>query len=277
VTNNAGRGAAVAAARRGWAVFPLRPGDKRPVVDRWEQRAVADPARVAKHWPSDQHNVGIACGPSGLVVVDLDTPKGRLDLPDEWANVEGIREGADIFTVLVERAGATWPDTYTVMSPTSGTHLYFQAPDGVEVRNSQGKVAPMVDIRASGGYIVAAGSITTVGRYEVLNDTRPVPLPAWLRETLTRRPEQRPQPEAPEHRGAPVPRLRGLVDTVLHAPPHQGNGVLFWASCRGAEMVAAGELDEPTVSGVLLRAAVERGRPEREARATIASGMGRAR
>jgi hypothetical protein len=71
--------------------------------------------------------------------------------------------------------------------------------------------------------------------------------------------------------------LRGLVDTVLHAPPHQGNGVLFWASCRGAEMVAAGELDEPTVSGVLLRAAVERGRPEREARATIASGMGRAR
>ena len=68
-----GAAAAVEAARRGWAVFPCRPGDKRPAVPDWEHRACSDPERVGRYWPSGQHNIGIACGPSRLVVVDLDT------------------------------------------------------------------------------------------------------------------------------------------------------------------------------------------------------------
>jgi hypothetical protein len=45
-------------------------------VPDWEHRACADPGRVARYWPSSSHNAGIACGPSGLVVVDLDTSPG---------------------------------------------------------------------------------------------------------------------------------------------------------------------------------------------------------
>ena len=101
-----GRDAALAAARRGWAVFPCRPGDKRPAVPEWEQRACSDPVRVARYWPSEQRNVGIACGPSRLVVVDLDT---HGHLPEDWRQLQGVRDGRDVLAQLAEWAGRPWP------------------------------------------------------------------------------------------------------------------------------------------------------------------------
>ena len=68
--------AALDYAARGWHVFPLRPGQKRPALQSdWEGRATTDPDRIRGCWEHDDYNIGIACGPSGLVVVDLDTPK----------------------------------------------------------------------------------------------------------------------------------------------------------------------------------------------------------
>ncbi|MDI1466273.1 bifunctional DNA primase/polymerase, partial [Catellatospora sp. KI3] len=46
--------AALAAARKGWHVFPLIPGAKEPAVSRWEQRATTDPDRIRRCW---------SCGP----------------------------------------------------------------------------------------------------------------------------------------------------------------------------------------------------------------------
>lgn len=84
--------AALDAAERGWHVFPLRPGDKRPALHgesvcpgigdcagghrKWEDRATTDPDRIRRAWAHGAFNVGIATGPSGLVVIDLDMPKG---------------------------------------------------------------------------------------------------------------------------------------------------------------------------------------------------------
>jgi hypothetical protein len=83
--------AALGAVLRGWAVFPLRPGSKRPALHRvdrcpgtgpcvtghagWEQRATHDPQRVRTAWSAGRFNTGIAAGPSGLVVIDLDVPE----------------------------------------------------------------------------------------------------------------------------------------------------------------------------------------------------------
>ena len=56
--------------------------------------------------------------------------------------------------------GQLWPVTYTVKTPTGGLHLYYTTPDGPEIRNSAGKIGPLIDVRGGGGgYVLAAGSV----------------------------------------------------------------------------------------------------------------------
>src|SRR5438093_650742 len=52
----------------------------------WEARATTDPDRIRKAWTRAPYNVGIACGPSGLLVVDLDVPKPGQQPPAPWIN-----------------------------------------------------------------------------------------------------------------------------------------------------------------------------------------------
>src|SRR4051812_17248894 len=67
----------------GWPVFPLRPGTKRqPAVKDGEHRASTDPDRIRRCWSADRWNIGLATGPAGLVVVDLDTNKDGDTGPD---------------------------------------------------------------------------------------------------------------------------------------------------------------------------------------------------
>jgi len=264
-----GQDAAIAAARRGWAVFPCRPDDKRPAVDRWEERACSDLELLARYWPSDRHNVGIACGPSKLVVVDLDTHGA---LPEDW-RLPGIVDGRDVLAQLAEWAGQPWPSTRTVMTPSGGWHLYYKAPAGPEVRNSASLIGPLIDIRGSGGYVVSAGSAVGGRAYEILDDQDPLPLPAWLAQMLApRREGTRPHDGAASYAGAPS-RLRGLLRTVASAPEGQRNHALHWAACRAADMAAVGETDTATVAEALVTAAVSAGLPEYEARRTVASGL----
>jgi len=279
--------AAMEAARRGWAVFPCRPGDKRPAVPDWERRACADTDRVARYWPSAQHNVGLACGPSRLVVVDLDT---HSPLPDDWG-LPGVHDGRDVLALLAEWAGQPWPVTYTVTTPTGGLHLYYTAPDGQRIRNSAGKIGPLIDVRGGGGYVLAAGSVlderaypgnpgcrelVTGGRgYEIADDSDPEPLPAWL-AALASDAEPAAQSRTSGRVGAASgARFQGLIATVRAGRAGDRNNPLYWASCRAAEMIAAGELDRKTAEESLVAASIEAGLRggEREARRTFASAM----
>ncbi|WP_420710369.1 bifunctional DNA primase/polymerase [Streptomyces sp. NRRL S-15] len=142
--------AALQAAERGWHVFPLRPGDKRPALHgetacprtgpcttshlKWEQRATTDPDRIRAAWSAGAWNVGIATGPSGLVVVDLDRPK-----PNSSADTPC---GVTTFTALCERAGHPVPHTRTIRTASGGTHLYFSAPAAARLHNTAGTLAP---------------------------------------------------------------------------------------------------------------------------------------
>ncbi|MFI5628090.1 bifunctional DNA primase/polymerase [Streptomyces sp. NPDC051664] len=276
--------AALHAARRGWHVFPLIPGNKPPAIRNWEERATTDPGRIERCWTRAAYNVGVATGPSGLVVLDLDRPKHpRDDPPADWAE-HGVTDGADVLAVLCERHGQPFPaDTYTVRTWSGGTHLYFAAPEGEPLRNTAGDSARglgwKVDTRAVGGLVVGAGS-TFAGRpYEVVHAAPVAPLPGWLAELLRPAPlpPQRPVTIALAAHDRRSAFLRAAVDgelaRVTGSGPHQHNTALYIASVALGQLVAGGGLDEHDVTGWLVSAALSVGQGEREARRTIASGL----
>jgi hypothetical protein len=246
---------ALAAARHGWPVFPLRQGEKRPRVTEWETVATTSRDRIWWWWrrhPDD--NVAIATGPAGLVVVDLDVAR-----PDEQPPAEhpGARGGLDVFRSLAAEHGYVPGSTWTVETPSGGRHLYFRAPaTGGPWRNTAGRLGWHVDTRASGGYVVAAGSVVDGRPYTLIHDRPPVELPAWIAQLLA--PPGAPTPtevsgggEAPKARGYAPAALAGEVERVLDAPVGQRNAALNRAAWNLARHIATGILDRGDVEAVL--------------------------
>lgn len=271
--------AALDAAKRGWHVFPLIPWTKRPAVRAWENRATTNPERIARCWAAGPYNIGIATGPSRLVVVDLDNPKDPDDTPPaQWAQT-GVDDGADVLAVQCERNGQPYPaETFTVLTGGGGVHLYFTAPSGPELRNTAGTLGWKVDTRAHGGYVVAPCSTVDGHPYTIVNDTPPAPLPAWLAEQLrpVPLPPQRPVmvPLAVDRHGAYLrSAITAELDKVTAAKPGQRNNTLYLAAVALGQLVAGGELDTHQVSTWLAAAAAQNGQSERAAQATIASGL----
>ncbi|GAB2679752.1 hypothetical protein GCM10027271_46240 [Saccharopolyspora gloriosae] len=173
--------AALAAARRGHAVLPLWPRSKRPAFTDWENAATTDPQKIRELWTAAPFNIGIACGPSRLLVIDLDGAKGQRP-PPRWA---GARNGGDVLARVAREAGRPFPsETYTVATP-SGLHLYFQAPRHPVLRSSVGRLGWRIDTRGEGGFVVAPGSMRAAGSYRVLCSGPIAPLPQWLHKALT--------------------------------------------------------------------------------------------
>lgn len=184
-------GTAVEAARhyreRGWRPFPLdhpstprcsglhrpeRPcegGEKRgkhPAVAYGTAAASEAPDKLLEYWfGNGPRNIGIACGPSGLVVIDEDEPNA--------------------LSMLAADLGEELPKTYRVRT-ARGWHWYFEAPTDVELGNRSGRLAEYhIDVRGGrgkGGYVVAAGSTHHTGHIYEAEDlyALPAPLPRWL-------------------------------------------------------------------------------------------------
>jgi hypothetical protein len=274
--------AALAAAERGWHVFPLVPGTKRPAVRAWQQRATTDPDRITRCWATGPYNVAIACGPSGLLVIDLDAAKPGEQAPEPWAAADACN-GLDVLALVCAEAGQPVPcDTYTVTTPSGGAHLYFAAPAGSGLRNTAGTALGWkIDTRAHGGYVVAAGSALTSpasGSYAVLRDREPALLPPWMFQHLA-------GPPLPPQRPMPVPvedvrvstYLRAALDheaaRVLAAPQGRRNHALYTAAVALGQLVAGGALTAEQVVGVLEHAAQAAGLTSQEVPRTIASGL----
>jgi hypothetical protein len=172
--------AAVEYAGRGWHVLPLHSPTqggcscgradcssvgKHPRTRSGLKEASRDLAVIRawwKRWPDA--NIGVATGPeSGLLVLDVDGKAGEDSL------------------IELERCNGALPATFSVKTG-KGQHIYFAYPDGLDIRNSAGKIAPGLDIRGAGGYVVGAGSQHISGaRYEVTESaTDPAPCPEGL-------------------------------------------------------------------------------------------------
>jgi hypothetical protein len=245
------RAAALAAARRGWPVFPLYPFSKYPGLEEdWEGQATTDPDQIDAWWYEMPFaNIGIACGPAKLVVVDLDAAHGDAP-PPEWV---GAAHGRDVLRMLAQQAGQPDPvETYTVVTPRDGEHRYFVAPPDVELRGTIGTLGWRIDTRAAGGYIIAAGSAARIDAqlrfYCESRRCRPAVLPEWLVEALTPPPRvERPPVRIAlrdGRRDAYVQAaLDGEVDNVQHAASGTRARTLFRSAFALGGLVGAGVLD----------------------------------
>lgn len=272
------RAAALKAGKRGWYVFPTRPGGKEPRPGTsWPKVATNDPGLIERCRWRPGENYGIAAKPSRLVIVDLDRPKPGYEFPEAWAGETGVSDGGDVLAVLADQAGAAWPFTFTVNTPSGGHHLYYLAPAGRPIGNRP--LGPLIDIRGggdgNGGYVLGPGSVLGDRTYEVADDRDPERLPEWVADLLDPpRPGPAAVPDYGARRGELVAtRLDGLIATVLNAKPGQRNNVLHWAACRAAEMTTAGQLSEGQVFDSLGQAAACAGLCDGEARRTIASAL----
>jgi len=263
-----GRDHALAATAQGFKVFPCKAGEKTPAVfDDWEGRATTTTPATIERW-SIHTNYGVACGPSGLVVIDCDLPKNGETPPS------GIHTGLDAFCRAAGEAGGQveW-DTLVVRTASGGHHLYYRADPTIDIRNARTAMPWRVDVRGNGGYVVGPGSVIGGVPYATIYDEPIAPLPAWLREALTPRPPQPSRRPGP-HAGNAQTRytyaaLRACTLRVLEAQEGTRNEALNRESFGAAK---AG-VDPDLVRRVMRRAAHHIGLPDREAERTIASAL----
>jgi len=155
---------ALARADEEFYIFPLRENDKRPAVSDWENWATIDRDKIKTYWEAHpKANIGIACGPSKVVVLDVDN-KDSKNGSATLANIESIK--GEIFT-------------FTIKTPTGGLHKYYQS-NGSELRNTTGKLGEGLDTRAQGGYVVAEGSWIGGKKYLYVGGDFCNKLPQWI-------------------------------------------------------------------------------------------------
>jgi putative DNA primase/helicase len=178
VQANAMLAAALDYAEIGWNVFPAKVGEKKShKAERYSGSkwgATKDPKQIRADfakWPDA--NVGIATGPdSGIFVLDVDTIKGH--------GVDGIAT-----LTALEAANSPLPDTLRAQSPSGSVHYYFKYPADIELRSSEGKLGPGLDVRAALAIVIAPPSVKGSERYIWQNagpDTVIADAPEWLIE-----------------------------------------------------------------------------------------------
>ncbi|MFJ3624335.1 bifunctional DNA primase/polymerase [Streptomyces iakyrus] len=328
-------------AGRGWPVHPLAPGRKTPAgncascrepghtyvgcgcpaAGRWchgFRAATLDATRIEQWWGANPGlGVGVACGPAGLVIIDIDAHERRLPernrllpgigIPDD-VDLTGLANGFHTLGLLAALRGVTSPadddTTLRVRTPSGGLHVWYRAHPGHQWQCSTGSgggraLAWQADVRACGGYIVAPGTSTEAGAYEPVGAVRePAPLPGWLARELDRTghlpPARGPVPRtvpprarqaviaAGGGRGAAGRALAGLLTEVAGcAAVTEGAAFsekLNRAAYTAGGLVAAGHLSSDEAERALAEAA-EYARPgqERRYRAIIRSGLGAGR
>src|SRR5689334_4460072 len=134
-------GNAAVASTRGFAIFPCLPRGKAPATQHGCRDASKDLTQVAAWWRvNPTFNVAVATGlVSNVFVLDVDGLDAEASLRK-----------------LGEKYGAL-PATVESITPR-GRHLFFKCENSA-IRNSVSAIAPGLDIRGDGGYVVLPPSI----------------------------------------------------------------------------------------------------------------------
>lgn len=221
--------------------------DKVPLVKGWQEKATDEPETIEiwKNLFRDRIKFwGVPCGPTNdLFVLDADVKTGGLET---------------LKTVVI-------PATMSQRTMSGGIHYFFRYPkDGKHYGNRVGFM-PGLDTRGVGGWVAYYGT-----------DATPIAeAPAWLLEAVGT------DPSAPAVQGSAVrvsPEIAQAIiekslETIREAPEGESNNVLNIESFRLGQLVASESITLEYAEQALFRAAKERGKPDYEARATIASGL----
>ena len=171
----------------------------------WPREATRDPAEHAE-WKAAGHNTGIYTGKSGddgaFLVIDIDVKNG----------VDGHASFAEL-----QRKHGQLPLTLVHKTPTGGAHYFFTVKK--PVASSVAKLGAGLDVRSSGGYVVAPPSATAAGSYTVRDKREIAPSPSWLIELCGRPRERDAKAEAPvANVDQERARQRGIVYLLQEAP-----------------------------------------------------------
>jgi len=155
----------------GWPVIPLE--GKVPLTEHGALDATISLEIVNGWWKKWPHaNIGLRTGLT-FWVLDVDAKSGGVYSLEE-----------------LEAKYGKLPDTIQQMTGADGRH-YLWTPPGFAVHNSQGAIAPGLDVRGVNGYIVAAPSVHPESHKTYiwdgaanLENQKLLPAPPWLLERL---------------------------------------------------------------------------------------------
>ena len=155
-------------AARGWHVFPLQPGTKIPLPRTGGHLDATTDLDQIRRWFDNpyQFNIGIACKPSGLMVLDVDVGKGKV----------GRESLATIDHLLTE--------TLVQRTRNGGLHAVYSRPEGSPTGSKIGFIKDLDLI--VGGYIVVAPSVVEGGEYKWIKEDPVVAAPPILIEYATK-------------------------------------------------------------------------------------------
>jgi hypothetical protein len=260
-------------AARGWAAYPLAPGSKKPLKGShgFHDATTDTSALIDAFTDPPDLNIGIRTGEaSGIVVIDVDAHEGAAN---GYASMKALAAQGFRFPTGNRRKGCAIATT-----PSGGLHLYYAAPVEAKIKSTSGVLAPGLDTRGEGGYIVAPPSATEKGAYKWKQcpDTL-LELPVWVIERVKVTPvPERPRTEPTETIPPTVVQmLKERLDRIATASNGQRNATLNREAFYLAQYVGKG-FDEQQLSEWLRQAALKSQMPEYEAKRTINSALDRA-
>jgi len=265
--------------------------------------ATTDPERITNWWQQlPDAAVGVAAGPSGLLILDVDRHGGErpsvdkilpgLELPED-VDPSTIHDGLDVLALLCEIRQAPLPDiaprTMTVRTPSGGLHYWYRVPEGTRWKSDSKALGWQLDVKAGWGYGIAPGSVTPKGTYQRVGDCFTIAeLPAWLAADLKRTGhyidpgKNRRRVSASQLLSRLSPQDDRYVKWVVEAEltqlgqEHEGgrNAATFNAAKALARFIGTGKLTEGEVEDLVVGAApIGNGFSEREARSAARSGI----
>lgn len=210
-------------AEKGFWVFRLGQNSKTPLEKGWQQEATRDATKISNLWDAAPNaNIGIFTEKfehdKALIAVDEDNKDGR--------------NGADALFQL-DFAGKNFPGTFVQTTVTGGRHHVYIS--GRPVKQGSNVLAPGLDIRSRGGYIVGSGSVLQGQAYSD-NDCGLAGAPDWLVSKLTVTFDDRPKKPVDTSKINPaLATQRALEYLALEAPiPEAGsrNETAYRVACQ---------------------------------------------